>query len=437
MKRACTCINFLGFKIMNGSNGTGNDTGIEIQLQPVKNCVVAYTLDGYQPVRSSYIGEEPLFFMDTDEVIDDEALFEALLAKDIEGMETLESDIASLSDKMAVYDRFINELSLEKTDITSAFAGNADDVTAYLPDTADIEILLEKARHSRLLSTLLDFAAERNTGVAYNLEIDTSEYDKNAQTVFINSQADLSYQLLLLARELRRVWQYKSGTHVDPLALYPDHGILVNRLQEADVAACMIRCGWELQLAGEKQVWALIENSSMQDLGRAFARDALTDFRTLHNGDSALSIFETWFLSERCRKYDRKLIQRMLAEPERQKVQMNEDVSRQTCMSLIAALGEMPYGKNYLARHARFIMDDPIFSEVRDRSNANFLWFIKFENAYDEAEQNLQESNAPIQAAQLTNHKTGQIVAFPNTKTASRCTNKKTANGQVIPLLKD
>jgi hypothetical protein len=58
--------------------------------------------------------------------------------------------------------------------------------------------------------------------------------------------------------------------------------------------------------------------------------------------------------------------------------------------SFIAALGEMPFGKNYLAQHALTIMEDPIFTEVRDRSNANFLWFIKFERTFRETEQELQ-----------------------------------------------
>jgi len=55
----------------------------------------------------------------------------------------------------------------------------------------------------------------------------------------------------------------------------------------------------------------------------------------------------------------------------------------------------MPFGKNYLAEHAVTIMDDAIFTEVRDRSNANFLWFIKFERSFRETEQELQTSVDP------------------------------------------
>ena len=38
-------------------------------------------------------------------------------------------------------------------------------------------------------------------------------------------------------------------------------------------------------------------------------------------------------------------------------------------------------------------MDDAIFNEVRDRSNANFLWFVKFERSFRETEQHLQHSS--------------------------------------------
>jgi len=62
---------------------------------------------------------------------------------------------------------------------------------------------------------------------------------------------------------------------------------------------------------------------------------------------------------------------------------------------IISALGSVPYGKNYLAQHATTIMEDAIFTDVRDRSNANFLWFIKFERSFRETEQELQTSSEP------------------------------------------
>ena len=70
-----------------------------------------------------------------------------------------------------------------------------------------------------------------------------------------------------------------------------------------------------------------------------------------------------------------------------------DDATQNITPTLIAALGEMPFGKNYLAEHAATIMNDPIFSDIRDRSNANFLWFIKFERSFRETEHDLQNES--------------------------------------------
>jgi len=106
-------------------------------------------------------------------------------------------------------------------------------------------------------------------------------------------------------------------------------------------------------------------------------------------------VFEAWFLSDRCRQQDRKLIQLMLADYQGY-VFEGENVSRTVGNELIIALGTMPFGKNYLAPYVGTIVSDAVFTEIRDRSNANFLWFIKFERSFREAEQELQghENNA-------------------------------------------
>ena len=73
-----------------------------------------------------------------------------------------------------------------------------------------------------------------------------------------------------------------NGTLIDPLTFHPDQAILVNRAQIADLTAGMVRVAWELQLAGEKDMWTRLENSPLQDLARAFAREAYIDFRTIN-----------------------------------------------------------------------------------------------------------------------------------------------------------
>ena len=156
----------------------------------------------------------------------------------------------------------------------------------------------------------------------------------------------------------------------------------------------MVRVAWELQLSGIKDAWERVENSSLSDLGRTFAREAYVDFRTLNNGDAASAVFETWFLSDRCRAADKEIIQKMLADYQGLVFEADQ-IGKSVGMDLISALGSVPFGKNYLAPYAQMIMNDPIFTDVRDRSNANFLWFIKFEKSFRESEQELQieESN--------------------------------------------
>jgi hypothetical protein len=133
----------------------------------------------------------------------------------------------------------------------------------------------------------------------------------------------------------------------------------------------------------------------MSDLARAFAREAYLDFRTINNGVAAAAVFESWFLSERCRVEDRKLIQQMLADY-RGYVFDSESSSRKVSADLIIALGSQPFGKNYLAPYVGTITSDVLFTEVRDRSNANFLWFIKFEKSFRETEQELQETGGSV-----------------------------------------
>jgi hypothetical protein len=191
---------------------------------------------------------------------------------------------------------------------------------------------------------------------------------------------------------LRRHYQHRQGALIHPLTFHPDNAVLVNRAQNADLVVSIIRVAWELQLSGFKDAWDRVESSSMADLGRAFAREAFLDFRTINNGQASAAVFEAWFLSERCRMQDKILINQMLADHQGYVFELEQSESVMT-PALIAALGAMPFGKNYLAEHALTIMEDAIFTDVRDRSNANFLWFIKFERSFRETEQGLQTSD--------------------------------------------
>ncbi|HEY8191525.1 MAG TPA: DUF6782 family putative metallopeptidase, partial [Alphaproteobacteria bacterium] len=242
----------------------------------------------------------------------------------------------------------------------------------------------------------------------------------------INPDRTPGEQLLLAARELRRLWQHRNGALLHPLMFHPEQAILVNRAQIADLSVSMVRIAWELQLANDPAAWDRLEISSMADLAHAFARESALDFRTLNNGAAQSAVFEAWFLSERCRHEDRKLIQQMLADYHGYVFESGQPPQSVTT-ELISALGSMPFGKNYLAPFVATIAQDAIFTEVRDRSNANFLWFIKFERSFRETEHDLQEDNS-VRHRDIT-HGDSQV----NNKDGRIGHNEKTANIIALP----
>jgi hypothetical protein len=372
------------------SDITNNEDGIAFKIFRQENCRIAYTLSGDQPVRCSIIGDEPLFFMDFDEIFEEEEHFEDALF-----MESAELGLAEIRAKISVADKFSSEVSGISGEKLESFISEGISVTeeqfrarAKDKELETIRELKETLLKSRLATELFEFAKKHKVGFCCTRQVETAIYDRNSEKIIINPELDASEKVLLAARELRRVWQHKNGALINPLIFHPDQSVLVNRAQIADVNVAMVRIAWELQLAGKSEAWERIENSSMADLAYSFARESYLDFRSLNNGVASCAAFETWFLSERCKFEDRKLIQQMLADYNGY-VFDGAETSRNVTAELIAALGSVPFGKNYLAPFVETIINDALFTDVRDRSNANFLWFIKFERSFRETEQEL------------------------------------------------
>lgn len=358
-----------------------------------QGCRIAYTLNNMQPVRCTFIGEEPLFFMDYEEdyYADDISMEEAF------GLREIEDGLASLQKKIERLDSLTEEFAVPAGRSVEQFFDDAAFITLPAREEdaipRDIENLKTVLRKSRLAAAYLDFSAPFKTRMQYSRETEMAIYDRRNNTVLINPDQAEGTKILLAARELRRVWQHRNGALLPPLLFHPEQAILVNRAQIADLDASMVRIAWELQLAGHTEAWEHIENSGLEDLGRAFARESALDFRTLNNGDAASAVFEAWFLSERCCHEDKTLIQQMLADYQGHVFEQGHQAQSVTA-ELIFALGSMPFGKNYLAPYVSTIMNDAIFTEVRDRSNANFLWFIKFERSFRETERGLQKDQS-------------------------------------------
>lgn len=363
-------------------------------------CKIAYSINGWQPVSSTILGDQPLFYMDEEyeydsylsEFEEDSYLYSTEFDNEFN---MLEKDVADLRRKIEAYDRMSLEFAQPADKRFQEFLTDISVITK--PDSAknkiDPQVALEKVinilKKSRMATELLAHAERHKVELAIGAHTETATYNPQAGKIFLNPYLDRTQQVLLTVRELRRHWHHRQGILCDPLNFSPDQAVFVNRALEADRTATIIRIAWELQLAGQREIWEWIENSTMADLGHALAREAFLDFRTLNNGLATGAVFETWFLSERCRHYDRELIQRMLAD-DRGFISEGQISGHILGPDFLYALGAQPFGKNYLAAYADIILEDPLFMEVRDRSNANFLWFVKFERSFREAEQELQ-----------------------------------------------
>lgn len=351
-------------------------------------CRVAYTLNNAQPVACTIIGDQPLFYMDYECDYEDEDVFDAA------EMRILENELLQLTQEMESFDNFGKDFQKTPEECFVEFLSDKDTISepfTRINTEGALERLKESLEKSRLAKAYMDFASEQGVEIKFSSQIEDAYYDRRGGSILINPERGFEDQLLLTVRELRRHWQHRQGALIHPLMFHPDNAVLVNRVQVADLVVSMIRVAWELQLSGMKEAWERIENSSMADLGRIFAREAFSDFRTLNNGQASAAVFEGWFLSERCRHEDKNMIQQMLADYQGYVFDL-EEAEKSITPSLISAIGAMPYGKNYLAAHVQILMDDAIFTDVRDRSNANFLWFIKFERSFRETEQELQET---------------------------------------------
>ena len=384
---------------MDKKTGNGDSQETELQIWQQEGCRFAYTLNNEQPVRCTWISDQPLFYTDYDEVMEDDMLFDDPI------LEALERDIADLRQKSTAYEKISQEFALSEEDKLSLFAADAAMMCGEAPEAGTFEALLDLAHESRLASQYLSFAQINGVDIALSNQVRDASYDRESATILVREDLAREEQVLLLTRELRRMYQHKNGAGFHPLTLHPDYAVLVNRAQMADLTSHMVRVGWELYLAGHKSVWARIESSPMADLGRAFAREAIADFRSINNGLAIRATFESWFLSERCRKADRMLIQQMLAEYQGYSFADNPEASRLISLDLIKALGQVPFGQNYLDSVATQMLVDPVFTDVRDRSNANFLWFIKFERSFNEAEQEVAEMEASKPTAQILEFK--------------------------------
>lgn len=260
-------------------------------------------------------------------------------------------------------------------------------------DVVPLSELKEILLQSRTAQSLLLGPAAENLDIVYDAQSPASQYypRQDKPVITLNPLRPKGDLLNSLSRELRRAWQHRHGALVNPLSFEPDEAILVNRAQAADALMISIKIAWELKLIGQTEAWDYMLGSPLADIGRTFEIKAQTDFRTLNNGEASRAAYDKFFEDSRTKSHDKRIIHQMLLDETGyiKSTEKREKVS----MELFKRLGELPHGRNYLSMKSTHAPMDHCYATVEDRSNANFLWFIKFERSFQEKElQMIQES---------------------------------------------
>ncbi|MBI1215746.1 MAG: hypothetical protein GC185_08005 [Alphaproteobacteria bacterium] len=265
-------------------------------------------------------------------------------------------------------------------------------------DIVSIDELVTAVKASRTGEAMLQDARRQALDIVYDTQSPASQYYYRGERhiITLNPYRPKGDLINLLARELRRASQQMAGALVNPMSFEPDEAILVNRAQMADALMVSIKVAWELKLADMPEAWDFLVGSPMADVSRMFEIKAQADFRTLNNGQAARAAYDKFFEDSRTKIHDKRIIHQMLLDEAG--YMKAADKRARVSMELFKRLGEMPHGRNYLSMHAQHAPTDMCYATVEDRSNANFLWFIKFERSFQEKELQMMEESVKLSA---------------------------------------
>jgi hypothetical protein len=396
---------------------------------------VAYVYNGDQPVLCSHIGDQPLFYNDVEEIdFDAENALEE--SGDLLLSLTQEAIAARISERNVEKQAFLNQFNLS---IEGVFAQN---ITSFGQNrkALSLEDIISFAKNSRLATALYN-DVQQSVDIKLCDETMDAQYDRATRTVYIPRSTTVGQGFLNFVEGVRQAYHHLNGALIHPLHFQPEDAVVINRVQKADLDIIKIRTAWECHLSGESKAWEAILSSHLSDMAYTLVQEIKNDFRSLNNGWAMQHLFEKWFIMDVCKIEDRKLIQAMLAD-HADMVFDSDDISKMISFDVINKIGVLPMGKNYLSGISGGLLDDPIFTEIRDRSSANFLWFVKFETAFKEKESDAKASqtyengvkhklfsDAPVQPA--------EIIAFPKIKrdvTCNETVSTKQISGAVIKL---
>ncbi len=251
-----------------------------------------------------------------------------------------------------------------------------------------LKSMLEKSRTGK---AFLDDADVTGINIEFDSQVAVSQFYPEMNMITLNPNQPSMTMMIHLIGELRRGWQNERGLLFNPLEYQPDEAVLLNRAQYADTAMMCVRIGWELKLLGDNVLWDYMLSSSNADIARCFEMHARNDFRSLNSGDAARKAYDMWFASERMRFYDKDIIHQMLLD---ENVSESNHGTKELNSQELYGFASMPYGRNYMSLSGYRDPTDKDYSIVEDRSNANFLWFIKFERSFQAREREMMQNTA-------------------------------------------
>lgn len=269
------------------------------------------------------------------------------------------------------------------------------DVCRYFDDSVldvTIEELTGFLKDSRTGQAFLEDDLQKDLNIEFDRQISVSQYYPEQNLITLNPNHPKMVLVVNLIRELRRSWQHVRGNLVNPLNYQPDEAILLNRAQHADATMMYVRIAWELKLNGNNTLWDHLLATSNSDIARGFEMRARSDFRSLNNGDASRAAYDMWFAEERMKFHDKRIIHQMLLDDKSD--DHFEDGIHTLSGQMLYAVADMPHGRNYLSLSGHKPPTDRDYVTVEDRSNANFLWFIKFERSFQARERELMKNSA-------------------------------------------
>lgn len=250
----------------------------------------------------------------------------------------------------------------------------------------NIQTLIDFLKDSATARTMLFTRHEDlRTEIAFDDQTIVSQFYPEQNTITLNPDRPVAELACVLVKEMRRAYQFQSGNLHNPMNFAPDDAILINRAQQADALMMAIRVAWELKLLGQNQMWEFMTAAPFSDVTRTFEIHAQNDFRTLNDGRASRAAYDKWFDDHRTKIHDKRVIHQMLLEDTRYAEQRRDQITPLT-EQMLFNMASVPGGKNYMSLKGHRAPMHAEYMDVEDRSNANFLWFVKFERNFQEKE---------------------------------------------------